>query len=123
MNATYPTQRTHFPLSLFLLSLIALTILAITFAPPKVWGALGLTKHAQSTHAQDQWNPASIQAHFSAGKCTPYTYSCRDGKREISWCNQPGRPGQAIGLVINKITQSIITGFSATQDYWRNACP
>ncbi len=134
---SYSPRQSSFPILPVLLLLLtgALALAALgAFAHPRAgthtrparsydWGSLELSSHARTTHATDRWKPVSIRRHFEHGKCTPSTYSCPDGVRDIAWCSDPGRPGQAIGLVINRISRTIITGFGAPLDYWRNACP
>jgi len=134
MKKTYSGQ-IAIPFLLFLLIVAGLLIL--TLSARSGAGVMGkaandimtgswdlpLSPHAKTSHAQEKWNASSIQSFFRNEGCKPFNYACPDGDRSISWCSVPGKAGKAIGLIIYKATQKIVTGFQSDLDYWRfNAC-
>ncbi len=99
-------------LTLPLFSLGMSRLLAVEFGP--------LTKHAETSHATQKWNPTTIKAYMEAGNCEPTKYACHALMSEVYYCQI--NPDKAIGLVVAEMTQKVITGFMASLDYWRSRC-
>jgi hypothetical protein len=85
------------------------------------YGDLSLVDHAQTSHAEQTWNATTIQTYFDE-YCDPYQCDRGNGTA-VAFCEAPDSPGKSVGLVINTITHSIITGFKATTGYWEGQCP
>lgn len=80
-----------------------------------IYGALELTDHAKRAHAGEVWQAEDIALYFDS--CRP-NVRCIDGKVEVHYCEV--RPGMSLGLIIDTISQTIITGFQAQTGYWKN---
>ena len=114
--AEYP-QHSGTGVLFLLLAIIAALLFAIILAQ---MDDLPLTQHAQTSHAGQSWNAASIQAYMH--KCTPNEYLCPNGI-VVRWCMLPpveGKPPLAVGLFIGSEIRQIISGFASRPEYWQN---
>lgn len=78
------------------------------------------TPHADLTHADEKWNPATIQTYFELGKCKPQIDVCEQQDFEVHWCTIDGK--NSVGLVIGHTVKKVITGFMARTNYWSTRC-
>lgn len=79
-----------------------------------------LTQHAKLSHMNRTWNAPKIQSFFLEGGCIPREYSCMATDVVIQYCEI--KPGLSIGLIIGKVTDTIVTGFSGSTHKWQNNC-
>ena len=116
--AEYP-QHSGAGILLLLLAVIAALLFTIILTQ---MDDLPLTQHAQTSHAGQSWNAASIQAYMHKG--TPNEYLCPNGI-VVRWCMLPpveGKPPLAVGLFIGNEIPQIVTGFVARLSYWESRC-
>jgi len=79
-----------------------------------------MTKHAQESHSTQTWNATQIQRFFNEGGCTPKNYECPQDDYTVHYCEL--NAGKAVGLVIGRTVEVIITGFMADTSYWQDRC-
>lgn len=96
----------------FLLVIVSVTIVLVIMS--MVYGQLELSKHAREAHAGEAWQADDIATYFDS--CKP-TVRCIDGTIEVHYCEYNG---SGLGLIIDTIKQTIITGFQARLGYWKN---
>ena len=110
-TAEYP-QHSGAGILLLLLAVIAALLFAVILAQID---ELPLTQHAQTSHAGQSWNAASIQAYMH--KCRPNEYLCPSVVR-VEWCEL--KPGLSIGLFVGEQMKQVISGFAARTEYWQS---
>ena len=93
---------------------------AISKALGSSYQAMPKTDHGTYTHQYEKWNVQSISNYFDTDKCKPHIYACPSKSIEVHYCKT--NYGQAIGLIIDTITNAVITGFESTSEYWTNRC-
>ena len=79
-----------------------------------------LTKHAEESHSTQTWNAIQIQRFFNEGGCTPKNYECPQDDYTVHYCEL--NAGKAVGLIIGRTVEVIITGFMADTSYWQDRC-
>ena len=79
-----------------------------------------MTKHAEESHSTQIWNATQIQRFFNEGGCTPKNYECPQDDYTVHYCEL--NAGKAVGLVIGRTVEVIITGFMADTSYWQDRC-
>jgi hypothetical protein len=79
-----------------------------------------LSEHARTGHNQDAWNAVLIQQHMAAGRCKPKMYQCPGKDIDVVYCKENN--GMALGLIIGRTVEQVITGFMAPLGYWQDRC-
>lgn len=101
---------------LFLLLVAAVLALALVFA----FRDIPMTRHAANEHTGQKWDAVSIAEYFDQGRCIPREYACAAQDYNVFYCEIS--PGKAIGLLVGRTVEQIITGYPGSTSYWENRC-
>lgn len=111
---TMKQEGRKFPAFLILLAVLCILVIA-------TYGGYTRSRHADVTHADQKWNPVTIQTYYENNGCKPHIDICEEEDIEIHWCQVDEK--NSIALVIGHKVQQIITGYMARTQYWSARCP